>query len=137
MDILISITNILLSPFSFFFLLLISGATENQLYESVGINTNRLRKFPFIIFISSYLAICLSALYAYSCLAPASFEIWKVFIPRHYWLSIFCWLITILTYQTYFKGMEGNIMGFIFFPMILLGSGALVLVNIVPFFASF
>ncbi|MET0356483.1 MAG: hypothetical protein ABW044_06865, partial [Cellvibrio sp.] len=34
-----------------------------------------------------------------------------------------------MTLNTYIKGMEGNVMGFIFFPMLLISSIALLLIN--------
>ena len=64
-----------------------------------------------------------------------NFSVWEVFIPKYYWVSIIGWLTTILVIKTYIKGMEGNVMGFIFFPLVLVSCLLLIGVNAFDLFS--
>ncbi|MCD8414039.1 hypothetical protein G1J88_02430 [Tenacibaculum dicentrarchi] len=116
LQILLSIVNILLNPFSFLLFILFSFRYESYFFTKEETNVSKLKLAPYIFFTGIYLSIILSITYLFSLFID--FNIWKFFAPKHLFISVITWLITTSTLRTYLKGMEGNIMGFIFFPML-------------------
>lgn len=132
---LIPILNLLLNPFSFILFLILSFSKEQKFYTSISTNTNRLHLMPYLVYSVLIAGSIALITYIASLVLPSDFTVWEVFRPRYLWLSAIGWGITIWTLLTYLKGMEGNIMGFIFFPMLALSCFALMVVNIAPLFS--
>ncbi|CAM1351171.1 hypothetical protein [Tenacibaculum insulae] len=118
MNVLLAIINILLSPFSFLLFLTFSFGKETSFYIKTTTNVTKLKLVPYLCFSFTYLAMLL--LLIYLCNFYIDFNLWEMFIPKNIVISIITWGITIITLRTYLKGMEGNIMGFIFFPLLAL-----------------
>lgn len=128
-SILISVINVFLSPFGIIFFLLFTLG-EGKYFESAGTNTSRLKLMPFLVHHVIFTVLVLAVTYLWSTYSAVEFSVWDVFIPKYYWASGIGWLATILIIKTYLKGMEGNVMGFIFFPMLLITSVLLIGVNV-------
>ncbi|MCG8183018.1 hypothetical protein [Tenacibaculum piscium] len=118
LQILLSIINILLNPFSFLLFILLSSKKEAYFFTKEETNVTKLKVKPYLLFSVGYLTIILSI--TYLCNFFVDFNFWKVFVPKNIFISVITWFVTGFTLRTYLKGMEGNIMGFIFFPMLAL-----------------
>jgi hypothetical protein len=118
MNILLAITNILFNPFSFLFFITFSFKKDSYFFTKEGTNITRLKLAPYLLFYSIYLTAILGV--AYLCSFYIDFNFWEAFLPKNLYISSITWLITAFTLRTYLKGMEGNIMGFIFFPLLIL-----------------
>lgn len=130
---LIALLNIALNPFSLLFFILFGthNSHEHRYFVSTGTNVSRLLLGPYLLFLLFYIGMVLLPFYGYYLIfQDSSADFWATFQPKYYWLSIIGWLASGLTISTYLKGMEGNIMGFIYFPLLLLPAGALCFVNI-------
>lgn len=128
MNITLSIINIIFSPFALLLFLFSFSANKDHFFVSVGTNTSRLKAVPYLVYLSVFTIIVLATTFwvaPWLLINPAN-----VFVPKYYWVSIPAWLVTAWTTYTYFRGMEGNIMGFIFFPMIAIVTMALLIVNL-------
>ncbi len=117
---LLSIINILLNPFSFLLFITFSFRKESSFFTKEGTNVIKLKLVPYLFFSLIYLIIVLGL--AYLCSIYVDFNIWKIFVPKNLLISAITWMITVFTLRTYLKGMEGNIMGFIFFPLLALST---------------
>lgn len=125
----LSVVNIVLSPICFVFFLLVSYANQSIFFESKESNTQKLKIVPYLIYSLLYVLTIVLVTYGLSNIVSEQFTIEELYQPKYYWLSIIGWGITLLTIKTYLKGMEGNIMGFIFFPLLIVSSIALIVVN--------
>lgn len=131
MDYLIAALNFLLSPITFLFFIFISTPFNHLIYaETQGINTMRLKPSAYVVFCLTAWMMFFMLVVFYNINAPQQVTLVDLLQPRYYWLSIASWFVTLFTLKTYVKGMEGNIMGFIFFPALAVTSLALLLVNI-------
>lgn len=127
---LISIVNLLLSPFCIMLFIVVTFGKESRFLVSSGTNVYRLKPRPYIIFSIIYVVFILSITQLWLMHFNPEMNLWVVYIPEYYWVSSLTWIVSIATILTYIKGMEGNIMGFIFFPMLLISMFALLGVNI-------
>ena len=127
--ILISILNVFFSPFGVLFFFLFNLG-ESKYFEQTETNTSRLKLIPFLVHHIIFTLFILGVTYLWSIYSYDRFSVWDVFIPKYYWVSGLGWLVTIFFIKTYLEGMEGNIMGFIFFPMLLMPIILLFAVNI-------
>lgn len=122
---LLTIINILLSPISFLLFITFSFGKESWFYTKQKTNIVKLKPLSFLLFYTIYFTII--AITNYLCNQYIDFNIWNFFTPTNLTVSVITWLITFVTLGNYFKGMEGNIMGFIFFPLLALSILALLL----------
>ncbi|MCT4698515.1 hypothetical protein [Tenacibaculum haliotis] len=118
MNILLAIINILFNPFSFLIFIAFSFKKNSYFFTKEATNVTKLKLVPYLYFYSIYLIVILSL--TYLCSLYIDFNIWGVFVPKNLLISAVTWLITGFTLRVYLKGMEGNIMGFIFFPLLAL-----------------
>jgi len=118
MNVLLSIINILFNPFSFLIFITFSSKKETYFFTREETNVTKLKLTPYLLFSSIYLTIILSL--TYFCSIYIDFNAWEAFTPKYLLISSITWVVTVLTLRTYLKGMEGNIMGFIFFPLLAL-----------------
>ncbi|MEH0152834.1 hypothetical protein V6R21_01745 [Limibacter armeniacum] len=126
--------NIMLSPYGLILFLLCFSSNKDSFFEHTGVNTAQLKKKPYLIYLFVFTSMVLAISYMAGHFLAPDFDIWQIYLPKYYWLSCLSWGVTIVTTRTYFKGMEGNIMGFIFFPMLAITSMALFVVNISDIF---
>jgi len=132
---LISIINLVFNPFClllFFFYGLNKESTYFVLTDKT--NVTRLKPLPYIIHTVIYVTIICSATYIWSLYSYEVIDIWEVFVPKNYRVSIPIWIIIAYTIYTCFKGMEGNVMGFIFFPLLVFSSLILIGINVKDLF---
>lgn len=127
---LISIINLIFSPFCLLFFILFAANKGETYFIPTNTNVNKLKPLPYIIFCAIYVTVILTGMYLLSLYSSETFNVWEVFVPKFYWVSVPIWIITGLTLFTYFKGMEGNIMGFIFFPLLALASLVMIGINV-------
>lgn len=134
---LLSVINIVLSPVNLLFFVFFASTKSNsdRYFENAGTNVSRLKIAPYLLYNLSFVASVLLITYGVVFFMADDLVFWEVYQPRYYWLSITGWIVTLLTLKVYFKGMEGNIMGFIFFPMLLFASAALGIANIASLFS--
>ncbi|MCX2681959.1 hypothetical protein OOZ15_18555 [Galbibacter sp. EGI 63066] len=132
-QVVVAILNVALCPYGL--LLFFVCFHGNRFFVPTGMNTTKLKKLPYFIYIIIYTAVVLGITYAIGFFTVDDFNIWMVYQPKYYWLSFVAWGITAFTIREYFRGMEGNIMGFIFFPMLFFSSLALFVVNIADLFS--
>ncbi|HWV14060.1 MAG TPA: hypothetical protein VN030_01425 [Cellvibrio sp.] len=122
--------NILLSPLSFLlFFLVVTPFSQTVFVAGSGVNISRLVPWTYLLFCGGLLLLGYLLAGLYNIAAPKKMTLLEAMQPKYYWLSLLCWLVTAFTLWTYIKGMEGNVMGFIFFPLLLLSALALVAVN--------
>ena len=132
----IALINLVLNPFCVLFFIIFASSNNKRYFIPDGTNTHKLKPLPYFTFVALYLVVLLGATFLWTYYSSADFTIWEVYTPRTYWVSIPVWLVTGFTLSTYFKGMEGNIMGFIFFPLLLMASFALIAVNFMSIFSN-
>jgi len=133
----ITIINLLLNPITFVAFFFFAGSNQALYFESKGTNTQRLKAVPFIIYCLAFVFAVLLITWAVGLLLPGELNLWEIYQPKYYWISIPGWLVTLFTLKVYLKGMEGNIMGFIFFPLLAVSSLALIAVNVSDIFHWF
>ncbi|MBX2843828.1 MAG: hypothetical protein KTR26_18800 [Flammeovirgaceae bacterium] len=131
----IALLNVLLNPYGLLIFLLCFSGSNKSFFTPVGTNTVKLKIIPYLIFLVVYTGLVLGITYGISQFLPADFNIWEVYQPKYLWLSLIGWMVTIIIVKSYLSGMEGNVMGFIFFPMLVAATGALLLVNITTIFS--
>ncbi|WP_233898084.1 hypothetical protein [Tenacibaculum piscium] len=135
LQILLSIINILLNPFSFLVFILLSSKKEAYFFTKEETNVTKLKVKPYLLFSVGYLTIILSI--TYLCNFFVDFNFWEVFVPKNIFISIITWFVTAFTLRAYLKGMEGNIMGFIFFPMLALSIITLFILSFFDILSSY
>ncbi len=133
---LITLINLALSPFCLLFFVFAASGNSNRYFTPSGTNISKLKPIPYFIYLIIYLSIVLGLAHLWNLYSNNGISIWEMFIPKYYWVSISAWVVTGYTLFTYLKGMEGNIMGFIFFPLLLLASSALIGANFRSLFLS-
>lgn len=123
--------NVLLSPLSFilFFVIISTPFSRFVFKPTESTNVSRLVPWTYLVFCAVLFLSELALVSVYNLTAPQPVNLIEIFQPKYYWISIICWLVTAFTLHTYINGMEGNVMGFIFFPMLLISSIVLLLVN--------
>ena len=89
-----------------------------------------LKPLPYIIHTVIYVTIVFSAMYIWSLYSYEVIDIWEVLISKHYGVSIPVGIVTSYTIYTFFKGIEGNVMGFIFFTLLVLSSLIIIGINV-------
>ncbi len=134
---LIAFINLILNPYCLLFFFFFASHNQTIYFENTGTNTQKLKIVPYTIFSLVFAIVVLSSTYLIGMLLPEKLDVWEAWQPKFYLSSVAGWLVTILTLKVYFKGMEGNIMGFIFFPLLAISSLALLIVNIPSMFAFF
>jgi len=133
----LSIVNLILNPICFVFFFFFATSNQSLFFESKGTNTQKLKVVPYIIYCLAFAFTVLLITYVVGLLLPGGLNLWEIYQPKYYWLSIPGWLVTGFTLNAYFKGMEGNIMGFIFFPLLSISSLALLIANVSDIFLFF
>jgi hypothetical protein len=133
----LSIINLVLSPFCLIIFLIGAFDNERRFFTKVETNVYRLHWLPYAIYCLVYVGLIWGGVAGFSSLFSLDINPIDLFHPTNYWVSGGAWMVTVLTLATYSKGMEGNIMGFIFFPLLLIASIALVLTNITAFWLFF
>ncbi|MDW7692821.1 hypothetical protein R9C00_11190 [Flammeovirgaceae bacterium SG7u.111] len=104
-----------------------------------GGNTHKLNLIPYLIFTGLYVGVVLGLTYLWCTIFSIEVYVWQVFKPKYFLVSLGVWIAVGFSISTHLKGMEGNILGFIFFPILLLCAIVLVGVNVmdvVPHFLS-
>lgn len=133
---LISIINLLLSPFCLLIFLFSADNNTSLYFKKTGeTNVSKLKPIPYLVYSALFAGIILSIVYLWCYFSHTTLTVWEVFVPKNYWVTSVAWGITLITLYTYLKGMEGNIMGFIFFPLLLFSCMGLVVVNFRGLFA--
>lgn len=123
--------NVLLSPLTFLLFFIISTPFNRFIFRPTeSTNVTRLIPWTYLVFCVVLFSLSFGLVDIYNITAPHSASLIDILQPKYYWVSILCWLATAFTLNTYVKGMEGNVMGFIFFPMLLVSSIALLAINI-------
>ena len=131
---LLSFINLVLNPFCLVFFFFFATSKQSLYFENKGTNTQKLKVVPYLVYCLVFALAVLLITYLVGLLLPEGLNIWEIYQPKYYWLSIPGWLVTSLTLSAYFKGMEGNIMGFIFFPLLSISSLALLIANVSDIF---
>lgn len=126
----ISILNLLLNPFCLLLFLFANFGTKNQYFTKVETNVYRLNGSPYLIYCITYIAVLFLGAAVVDWATPLNIDLLTVFLPNSYFFSIPVWCVTAITLIAYFSGMEGNIMGFIFFPLLIIAGAALVVSNL-------
>ncbi|MFK7796292.1 MAG: hypothetical protein AB8E82_02485 [Aureispira sp.] len=126
----ISILNLLLNPFCLLLFLFANFGIKNQFFTKTGTNVYRLNGSPYLIYCIIYIAVLFLGAAIVDWATPLDIDLLTVFLPNSYFFSIPVWCVTALTLIVYFNGMEGNIMGFIFFPLLMISCAALVVSNL-------
>lgn len=98
--------------------MLLSSKKEAYFFTKEGCNITKLKLKPYLFFTGIYLSIILGI--TYGCSFFVSFNLLEIFMPKNSFISAITWLITMFTLRAYLNGMEGNIMGFIYFPLLVL-----------------
>lgn len=130
--------NILLSPLTFVLFYLITTPFNHYIFKpGAGTNTTKLIPWTYFLFCVVLFSLSFGLVAFYNITSPQPVSLIDILQPKYYWISIGCWLATALTLNTYVKGMEGNVMGFIFFPMLLVSSLALIAVNVPGLISAF
>ena len=104
--------------------------TESSFFTKVSTNVYRLNGKPYLLYCIAYITVLFVGAAIFDWAIPEQIDLMTVFLPNSYFFSIPVWCITALTLMVYFKGMEGNIMGFIFFPLLLIACATLIVSNI-------
>ena len=133
---LFAVCNLVLSPITFLLFYFLC-ANLPIFIKGDGVNLMRLKLSAYALFCVVLAAVAALLLWAYNANSPQPVSALEILQPRFWWLSFASWLITTWTLQTYRKGMEGNLMGFIFFPSLLIASMVLVGVNVAPLTTQF
>jgi hypothetical protein len=138
MEYILALFNIFFSPITFLLFFTIAMPL-NHIAFTAGPGTNVMRLVPqaYFIFGVALAIIALLLVARYNITAPQKIVLVDILQPKNYWISIISWVITACTLQNYIKGMEGNIMGFLFFPMLFISSLALMVVNAPALISSF
>ena len=109
--------NIFLSPITFLLFLFVTTPINHLVFTSGSeVNVMRLKPLAYLFFCLILLLIGLSLVVIYNITAPQKIAIVDLLQPKYYGLSVASWVLTLYTLKTYIKGMEGNIMGFLFSP---------------------
>lgn len=138
MDYLNMLLNIVLSPITLILFLLVTTPFNSAVFSaSAGTHSSRLVFWTYLLFCTGLLLAIFLLVEIYNIAAPQKITLVEILQPRYYWLSLCCWLITAFTLSVFGKGMEGNVLGFIFFPILIAASLALLAVNIKPLTNSF
>ncbi len=134
---LIAFINLILNPYCLLFFFFFASNNQSLYFESKGTNTQKLKIIPYAIYSLAFAIVVLLSTYFIGMLLPEKLDVWEAWQPKFYISSVAGWLVTILTLKVYFKGMEGNVMGFIFFPLLAISSLVLLIVNIPSMFTFF
>ena len=122
--------NVLFSPLTFLLFFITTTPFSRFIYKPTeSTNVTRLVPWTYLVFCVILFLLEIALVSIYNITAPKVVNFTDIFQPKYYWVSIISWLATAFTLRTYTKGMEGNVMGFIFFPMLLVSSIALLMVN--------
>lgn len=124
-DLLLSITNLLLSPICLLLFLIGTLGKGERFFTRIETNVYRLNFIPYLLYCAGYLVVLFSGALIYSWINHTDIALLQFFQPSNYTISIIGWCVTGATLMVYAKGMEGNIMGFIFFPLLILSTAAL------------
>ncbi|MES2824058.1 MAG: hypothetical protein V4732_10690 [Pseudomonadota bacterium] len=130
MEYMLALFNIFFSPITFL-LFFIIATPLNHIAFTAGSETNVMKLVPraYFVFGAALAIIALLLVAGYNIAAPQKILLIDILQPTNYWVSIISWIITACTLHIYIKGMEGNVMGFIFFPMLFISSLALIVIN--------
>lgn len=126
----ISILNLLLNPFCLLLFLFANFGSKSSFFTKVSTNVYRLNGKPYLIYCMTYITVLFVGAVIVDWATPLNVDLMTVFLPNSYFFSIPVWCITGLTLMVYFSGMEGNIMGFIFFPLLIIACAALIVSNL-------
>lgn len=134
---LVALLNIVLNPFCIIFFLFFWSKNESLYFETTNTNVQKLKPVPYLKYLVVFVGtiLCITFLFKYFLFKDLDF--WSIYLPKYYWLSIIGWVVSALTLYVYFKGMEGNIMGFIFFPPLALLILSLTIVNLPDLYSFF
>ncbi len=133
---LVTLINLVLSPFCLLFFVFYASSNSSRYFTPSGTNVYKLKPIPYLIYTAIYLVVILGLSYLWTILSDSNESMWEIFTPRYYWVSIPVWVITGFTIRAYLNGMEGNIMGFIYFPFLALSSIVLIGVNFMGLFSA-
>ncbi|MBL6446007.1 hypothetical protein JMN32_06785 [Fulvivirga sp. 29W222] len=134
-DVAIAIFNIMLNPFGLLLCLVLFQGDKSSFFTKVGVNTVRLNRRAYFVYLMVFAVLVLAITYGIGYFTSADFDVCEVYQPKYYWLSFIGWGVTVFTLYGYFHGMEGNIMGFIYFPLLFISSFGLFVVNIADIFS--
>lgn len=129
--------NIFFSPIAFLLFFIITPIHHIAFSEDSDVNVVRLAPQTYFIFCTALLIMAVLLVASYNVIAPQKIFLIDILQPKYYWISVGSWIITALTLKSYIRGIEDNIMGFVFFPMLFISSLALVLINLPSLISSF
>ncbi|MES2672787.1 MAG: hypothetical protein V4660_01040 [Pseudomonadota bacterium] len=137
MDYIFAGLNIFFSPIAFLLFFIITPINHIVFSEDSDVNVVRLAPQRYFIFCTALLIMAVLLVASYNVIAPQKIFLIDILQPRYYWLSVGCWIITAITLKSYIRGIEDNIMGFVFFPLLFISSLALVLINLPSLVSGF
>ena len=106
---LITIINLLLSPFCIMLFIVFLFGKESRFLVPAGTNVYRLKPVPYIIFSVVYTIVILGITQLLISYFNPDINLWEVFVPKYYWVSILTWGVSIVTISTYFRVMENRL----------------------------
>ena len=102
-----------------------SAVSENIYIKGEGTNIYHLNFTIYFLFSLISAVLIYSLVKLYNRFSKNQVHLKEIVQTKHFYLQLFAYAVTILTLKSYSDGMEGNIMGFIFFPMLIFGSVAI------------
>ena len=99
---LISILNLVLSPFCLLFFVFYASNKEQKYFVPDGTNVNKLKVLPYLIYGVVYVTVILFFTYLYTLFTNLGISVWEVYEPQYYWVSMITWGVTVLTLVTFF-----------------------------------
>lgn len=123
MDQAIACFNLIFSPISFLIFLIISTPFKKFIYTSLSTNVSRLYILPYLLYCLLLYILLEGVIGAYNAVAIKSITVTAWLQPTIFVFSILTWLATAFTLFTFtISGMEGNILGCIFAPILIISS---------------
>lgn len=128
-----------LNPILFIYFSFVAPTLSDGIYIKVENTTNvyQLNMGFYFTFTLIVAAIVYALFFLYNKFSKYPLHLKEIAQTKFFYLQLLGYGSTALTLSVYSEGMEGNIMGFIFFPMVLLGSLCLSLPYIKMFFTHF
>ncbi len=134
---LLSLINLFLSPFCLLIFLFYSDGKQSKYYTKLETNVYKLKPMPYLFYSLIYISVIIGLLFIFKLILNCEFDVWQVFYPKNLWVTILTWFITVVALYAYSKGMEMNIMGFIFFPLMFITVLLLIGINALDFWHFF
>lgn len=123
-------SNVFLNPIILMVFLFVGTVFNDVVSVKQTDNVSRLKllnygAFCILVTVGLYF---FSLLYNRFTLVPCDFI--SLYHPRYVWINILTALMMVTTLKVYHQGMEANVFGFIFMPLLLLAAGVHIAINV-------